>query len=52
MKRVALVFVVVTATCAAAFRPALADSAAFYWWFGVPHLLLAAYALQVLAKDG
>jgi membrane protease YdiL (CAAX protease family) len=52
VKRVALVFVVVTATYAAAFRPALADSAAFYWWFGVPHVALAAYAVSVLTKDG
>ena len=52
MKRVALVFVAVTVTYALAFRPALADSAAFYWWFGLPHLVLAAYAVRVLAKDG
>lgn len=52
MKRVALVFVAVLATYALAFRPALADSAAFYWWFGVPHFLLAAYAVRVLSKDG
>ncbi len=52
MKRVALVFVVVTATYAVAFRPELADSVAFYLTFGLPHLLLAAYAVQKLHKDG
>jgi membrane protease YdiL (CAAX protease family) len=52
VKRVAFVFVAVLATYAAAFRPSLADSAAFYWWFGVPHLLLAAYAVRVLSRSG
>jgi CAAX protease family protein len=52
VKRVAFIFVAVLATYAAAFRPALADSAAFYWWFGVPHFVLAAFAVHALAKSG
>jgi len=47
-----VVFAVVTATYAAAFRPALADSAGFYWVFGVPHVALAAFAARSLAARG
>ena len=52
MTAVFIVFAVVTATYAAAFRPALADSATFYWMFGLPHLALAAFAAQRLAARG
>ena len=40
MTSVFVVFAVVTATYAAAFRPALADTAAFYWVFGEHFIFL------------
>ncbi|HEV8550202.1 MAG TPA: CPBP family glutamic-type intramembrane protease [Polyangiaceae bacterium] len=52
MKAVALVFAAVVATYAVAFRPDLADSSGFYVAFGVPHLVLAAFAAQSLARRG
>lgn len=52
MRAVLVVFAAVLATYAAAFRPALADSATFYVVFGVPHVALAAFAAQSLAKQG
>ena len=52
MTAVLVVFAVVTATYAAAFRPALADTTTFYWVFGIPHLALAAYAARRLAAQG
>jgi len=52
LKRVLLAFVVVTATYLAAFRPDFAGRPAFYLTFGVPHLLLAALAVQGFARDG
>ncbi len=52
MKRVALVFAVVFATYAAAFRLELAGTPAFFWVFGVPHVLLAALAIRGFARDG
>lgn len=52
MKRVLLAFVVVTASYAAAFRLEFAGTPAFYWVFGLPHLLLAALAVQGFVRDG
>jgi len=52
LREVWLVVVVVTATYAAAFRPEAAGTGGFLWIFAVPHLLLAAFALRQLAKDG
>lgn len=52
MKRVALVFVVVLATYAAAFRLELAGRPAFFLVFGLPHVLLAALAIQGFSRDG
>jgi len=52
LKAVFVIFAVVTATYAAAFRPELADRAAFYWVFGLPHLALAAFAARSLAARG
>jgi uncharacterized protein len=52
LRRVLLAFVVVTATYAAAFRLELAGRSAFFWTFGIPHVLLAALALRGFARDG
>jgi len=52
LKRVALAFVVVLATYAVAFRLELAGRPAFFWAFGVPHVLLAALAVRGFARDG
>jgi membrane protease YdiL (CAAX protease family) len=52
LKRVLLAFVVVTASYAAAFRPEFAGTPAFYWVFGIPHLLLATLAVRGFARDG
>lgn len=52
MKRVLLAFVVVAASYVAAFRLQFAGTPAFYWVFGVPHVLLAALALRGFARDG
>jgi membrane protease YdiL (CAAX protease family) len=52
LKRVLLAFVVVTLSYAAALRLEFAGSAAFYWVFGIPHVLLAALALKGFARDG
>jgi membrane protease YdiL (CAAX protease family) len=45
LKRVAVAFFVVLAAYAAAFRVEFAGRPAFFWVFGVPHVLLAGYAL-------
>lgn len=52
MKRVVLAFVVVVATYAAAFRLDFAGTPAFFWAFGIPHVLLAALAVQGFVRDG
>jgi membrane protease YdiL (CAAX protease family) len=51
LKRVLFAFVVVLATYAAAFRLELGGSA-FFWAYGVPHVLLAALALRGFSRDG
>lgn len=52
MKRVGIAFFVVLATYAAAFRVELAGRPAFFWTFGIPHVLLAAYALERFKREG
>jgi membrane protease YdiL (CAAX protease family) len=52
LKEVWLVAGAVTATYAFAFRAELAGTQGFLWAFGLPHLLLAAYALRALSRDG
>jgi membrane protease YdiL (CAAX protease family) len=52
MKEVAAVVVAVAATYAVAFRPELRDTATFFALFGIPHALLAAYALHRLHVQG
>jgi membrane protease YdiL (CAAX protease family) len=49
---VAIVFLVVFASFAAAFRPDLAGSDRFWWVFGLPHLALAIFASERLYRDG
>lgn len=52
MKEVWFVVAVVTATYAFAFRPELDGTGAFFLSFGLPHALLAAYAVVALRRDG
>jgi len=52
LKRVLVAFVVVCATYAATFRLELAGRPAFFWAFGIPHVLLAAFALRTFAQNG
>jgi membrane protease YdiL (CAAX protease family) len=52
LTRVLVAFVVVFATYAAAFRPELGGRPAFFWAFGIPHVLLAAFALRTFAQKG
>lgn len=52
MRRVVLTFVVSLAAYAAAFRLEFAGTPAFFWVFGVPHVLLAALAVRGFARDG
>ena len=49
---VAIVFVVVFASFAAAFRPEYAGTDRFWWLFGLPHLGLAAFAIERMRRDG
>jgi membrane protease YdiL (CAAX protease family) len=50
--RTLIVFVVLFATYAFAFRPELGGTALFWWSFGLPHLGLAAFAVHKLWNDG
>jgi membrane protease YdiL (CAAX protease family) len=50
--RTLLVFVVLFATYAFAFRPELGGTAMFWWSFGLPHLALAVLAVYKLWNDG
>lgn len=52
MKEVWFVVAAVTATYALAFRPELDGAGTFFLTFGVPHALLAAYAVVALRRDG
>jgi membrane protease YdiL (CAAX protease family) len=52
VKSVALVFVLVTAGYAWAFQPSVAGTPEFLLRFAVPHAVLVAYAVRVLARDG
>jgi membrane protease YdiL (CAAX protease family) len=52
VKEVWLVVAVVTAAYAAAFRIDVNGTAAFFAWFGLPHLALSAYAAFSLHRDG
>jgi uncharacterized protein len=52
LKRVVLAFVVVLATYAATFRLELAGTPAFFWAFGIPHVLLAALAVHGFVQRG
>ena len=52
MKRVAVVFVVVLAAYAAAFRMELAGRPLFFWLFGIPHVALAVWALHTFKQKG
>jgi len=52
LKRSLIAFVVVAATYVAAFRLELGGTPTFYWLFGLPHLALAALALQGFSRDG
>lgn len=49
---VGVVFFVVFASYAAAFRPELAGEDAFWWIFGVPHVALALFAIDRMRRDG
>jgi membrane protease YdiL (CAAX protease family) len=52
VKEVWLVVAAVTATYSFAFRPELDSAGMFFLWFGLPHALLAAYAIHALRRDG
>ncbi|HEY3500171.1 MAG TPA: CPBP family intramembrane glutamic endopeptidase [Polyangiaceae bacterium] len=52
MTGVAVVFVVVFASYAAAFRPELAGENAFWWTFGLPHAALALFAVDRMRRRG
>jgi membrane protease YdiL (CAAX protease family) len=52
VKEVWLVVAVVTATYAFAFRPELDSTGMFFLSFGLPHALLAVYAIHALRRDG
>jgi membrane protease YdiL (CAAX protease family) len=49
---VAVVFVTVLASYAAAFRPEIAGSPAFWWTFGLPHAALAVFAIERMRRRG
>jgi membrane protease YdiL (CAAX protease family) len=52
VKEVFFVVAVATATYSFAFRPELDGTGAFFLTFGLPHALLAAYAIMALRRDG
>jgi membrane protease YdiL (CAAX protease family) len=52
LTRVVIAFVVAFAAYAGAFRDALAGRPAFFWAFGIPHVLLAALAVHGFKQKG
>lgn len=52
MISVAVVFVLVTAGYAWAFQPSVAGTPEFLLRFAAPHVVLVAYAIRVLSRDG